>query len=316
MSRKAVQAEITLEEGELVPGGRATFLFRLTAHEPVRIRGAHARFSGYEETKAVYTTSDGKTTTTHTATERNVVVDADHTLQGRAPEGFFRNLADGALTLIGGGDHEELARGSHDVVLEVDLPHDLPESFEAKKIKVRYDASLHLDIPAGRDFRHTAAFPVARLATADVASARPLTVRHPEDSGRGFFDKVFGPDVAMRIDLASDVVPRGGVLSGELEVRYPDGPPNVRAIVCKLLRRERSQARGHTDGHTETVASVTLPQRAGVSNTLYETFELPVPPEAIASCSGAKFTLAHELAVSLDVPWAKDPTVRIPVTLL
>ena len=43
MSRTSVQAEITLKEGELVPGGRATFLFRLTAHEPVRIRGALSR---------------------------------------------------------------------------------------------------------------------------------------------------------------------------------------------------------------------------------------------------------------------------------
>ena len=47
-------------------------------------RGAHAHFVGYEETKAAYTTSNGKTTTTHTATERNVLVEERKTFQGRA----------------------------------------------------------------------------------------------------------------------------------------------------------------------------------------------------------------------------------------
>ena len=87
MSRDAVDAEITLVEAKLVPGGRATLRFRTTAHRPVRIRGAHAHFVGYEETKAVYTTSDSKTTRTHTATERNVLVEERKTFQGRAPAG-------------------------------------------------------------------------------------------------------------------------------------------------------------------------------------------------------------------------------------
>ncbi len=46
MSRDDVEAEITLREVALTPGGRATLRLRTTAREPVRIRGAHAHFVG------------------------------------------------------------------------------------------------------------------------------------------------------------------------------------------------------------------------------------------------------------------------------
>jgi hypothetical protein len=282
----------------------------------VRIRGAHAHFVGYEETKAVYTTSDGKTTRTHTATERNVLVEERKTFQGRAPAGFFHNLKDGALTLLGGGAHEELPRGSHDVVLEVDLPTELPESFEAKKVKIVYEATIHLDIPAGRDFRHTVSFAVPPSSVDEDLDPEPLTIRYPEDSGRGFFDTMFGPDVSMSVELSSTVVRRGDTITGELEVRFSDKPSNVQAIVCHLIRRESSQAKSHKDKHAETIVTERLPQGLGTSDRLFASFEVRLPEEMIPTCDGVKFTIVNELAVSLDVPWAKDPTIRIPITVV
>jgi hypothetical protein len=315
MSRDHVEAEIKLEGAELLRGARASLRFRLIVRAPVKIRGAHVHFAGFEETKAVYTTSDGKTTTTHTATERNALVDGRKTFQGSAPAGFFANLSDAALTVLGGGDHEKLSEGMRDVVLEVDLPEDLPASFEAKKVKVSYEAALHLDIPAGRDFRHSVTFPLGPHAHSEALHVRPLSIRYPEDSGRGFFDSMFGPDVAMRVDLDSTVVPRGGTLSGELEVRFPDKPPTVKAVVCQLLRREKTKAQGHSDGHAEILVTERVEQRESTSNSLFVPISVRVPDDVIPTCSGAKFSLAHELAISLDVPWAKDPTIRIPITI-
>jgi len=316
MSRDNVDAEITLEEAELTPGGRATLRFRTNVREPIKLRGAHVHFRGFEETKAVYTTSDGKTTTTHTATERNTLVEERNTFKGSAPAGFFANLADGAKTMLGGGDHEELPRGPHDVVLEVDLPLELPETFKAKKVKIAYEAAIHLDLPAARDFRHSVTFEIPPMLLTEAPDPEPLSIRYPEDSGRGFFDSVFGPDVTMRVAVNSVVVRRGDVISGELEVRSPDKPLKARAVVCQLIRREKSQAQGHSDGHAETLVTERMEQREGTSNSLFVSFAVRVPDEAIPSCRGAKFTLAHELAVSLDVAWAKDPTIRIPVTVV
>ena len=316
MSLDDIEVDITLDEVELVRGGTATLRFRTTARTPVRIRGAHAHFIGYEETQAVYTTSIGTTTTVSTATERNLLVEKRETFQGRARAGFFRNLADGALALLGGGNHDELPRGSHDVLLEVDLPTDLPESFSGKKVKVVYEAAIHLDIPAARDFTHTVTFAVAPPSGDDDLDPAPLTIRYPEDSGRGFFDAMFGPEVAMQVELPSTVVRRGSTLAGTLEVRFPETPATVEAVVCQLIRRESSTAQGHSDRHAETIVTTRSPQRPGSATRVYAPFEVRLPEMMIPTCKGAKFTVAHELAISLEVPWAKDPTIRIPITVV
>ena len=144
----------------------------------------------------------------------------------------------------------------------------------------------------------------------------PLTVRYPEDSGRGFFDAVFGPDVSMRVELPSAVVRRGSALAGEIDVRFPNKPATVDAIVCQLIRRESSRAQGHEDSHAETTVIERLPQRQGTLNRLFAPFEMRLRGAMVPTCSGAKFTVAHELAVSLVVPGGKDPTIRLPVTVV
>lgn len=316
MSRDGIAVDITSEPVALVPGGTVTLRFRTTTPEPIRVRGAHARFVGYEETEAVYTVSTGKTTTTSTATERHELVEKRDTFHGRPPAGFFRNLADGALTLIGGGDHVELPRGSHDVLLAVDLPEDLPESFSGKKVKVVYEAAIHLDIPAGRDFTYTVTFAVPPPTSTGPPAPEPVTIRYPDDAGRGFFDAVFGPDVSMSVELASTVVRRGTALSGALEAHFPDRPATVESVVCRVIRREQSEAQGHQDRHTETIVTERLPQRPGPTSRLHAPFEVRLPEAMIPTCRGTKFTVTHELAISLDVPRAKDPTVRIPITVV
>ncbi len=83
-----------------------------------------------------------------------------------------------------------------------------------------------------------------------------------------------------------------------------------------MIRRESSRAQGHKDRHTETIITERLPQRQGTGSWLLAPFEVRLPDAMIPTCSGAKFTISHELAVSLDVPWAKDPTIRIPITVV
>ena len=61
-------------------------------------------------------------------------------------------------------------------------PAVLPESFSGEKAKVVYAATITLDIPAGRDFKHEAEIPVARSSGDRTMSPEPVTIRYP-----GFF---------------------------------------------------------------------------------------------------------------------------------
>ena len=59
-------------------------------------------------------------------------------------------------------------------------PAVLPESFSGEKAKVVYAATITLDIPAGRDFKHEAEIPVARSSGDRTMSPEPVTIRYPE----------------------------------------------------------------------------------------------------------------------------------------
>ena len=102
MSGDTVEVDISLDAPALVPGDTASLRFRMTTRAPLRIRGAHAHFIGYEETRAVFMVMTGETTASSVATERHVPGEKRETFHGQAPASFFRDLVDGALTLIGG----------------------------------------------------------------------------------------------------------------------------------------------------------------------------------------------------------------------
>ena len=73
---------------------------------------------------------------------------------------------------------------------------------------------------------------------------------------------------------------------------------------------------GYEDRHTETAVTEKVVQRRGPTYHLFSPFDVRLPDTLIPTCRGAKFSVTYELAVSLEVPGAKDPTVRVPVTIV
>ena len=82
MSDDTVEVDISLDAPALVPGDTASLRFRMTTRAPLRIRGAHAHFIGYEEPRAVFMVMTGETTASSVATERHVLVEKRETFHG------------------------------------------------------------------------------------------------------------------------------------------------------------------------------------------------------------------------------------------
>jgi hypothetical protein len=99
-------------------------------------------------------------------------------------------------------------------------------------------------------------------------------------------------------------------------VRFPDKPATVDAVVCQLIRQEHSTAQGHEDRHTDTAVTEKIVQRRAPTSHLSSSFDVRLPDTLIPTCRGAKFSVTYELAVSLEVRGARDPTVRVPVTVV
>ena len=310
---------ILLAPNELHRGQSVQVRVVLQLDNPLRVRGLHARFHGAEETKATYvtTTSTGKqvTVTTHTAVEHVTITDESYLLAGREPAGFFANLVDACSTMFGGGRNLMLPVGEHEYLLDISIPDDAPPTHKGNRSRVFYELSVRIDIPMGRDITALRSFDVAALRREHTAS--PVRVRYPDDEGRGFWDNLLGPDVRIELSLAADTLAAGETIDGVFEAESEE-KIEVRAIRARLVGIESSKAHGHRDRYRYQSEPVEIARPGSLWGTLTEPFSISA--ESIrampVSAEGVLFSIDWFVEIELDVPWAKDPSIRAPIRLL
>ena len=95
-----------------------------------------------------------------------------------------------------------------------------------------YELTCFVDIPFGRDMKTVQSFRIAPLP--EEHSTSPVRVRYPDDKGRGFWDKFFGPDVRVELALARDIISQGESVDGIFQVETEQSV-KVRAILARLV---------------------------------------------------------------------------------
>lgn len=309
------QIEIQPTSDRLVPGETTRVPIVLKLDNAIKVRGIHAKFHGAEETSATYTTYNAatKTTQTQTATEHVDIVKSESILTGRERMGFFGNLADGMATLLGGGEHDVMEPGEYPFEVEVQVPADARASFAGKKCRVFYELSVQIDIPAARDVKAVHAFEVA-AKDADHDSPGSVRIRYPDDKGRGFFDSLMGPDIRIEAALAEGLLREGDTAEGMLVADTPKSL-QYRAINARLIAVENVTAHEHTDSYTHEGELLPIATNGQIEGHYTREFQLPVANPGATTIAGNLFSIDCFLQLEFDVPWAKNPKVRIPVTL-
>jgi hypothetical protein len=314
------QIVIQAPAGELIRGKTMKVPVTLRLESPVKVRGIHTRFHGAEETKATYvtTTPTGKgqmMTTTHTAVEHVTITEQEQLQEGRERAGFLGNLWDAVATMVGAGRHRVMPPGEHDYEVEISIPADAPLTHEGNRSRVFYELTGHVDIPAARDLKVVQSFRVASLPFQPEES--PVLVRYPDDEGRGFWDKVLTPDVRIELALAKNVLYRGDKVDGIFRVES-DEPVEVQAIRARLVGRESSKAHGHTDSHQFKGEAIEVARPGRIQGAYSEQFSLlaETAHDMPVTAKGKLFSINWFVQIELDVPWAKDPTIRAPIQLL
>lgn len=303
----------------LVRGQAMTVPIVLALDRRLKVRGIHGKFLGAEETKAVYTTtstdSKGRVTTqTHTAVQQVEIVSQDHLLAGNEKKGFFGNISDAVATMLGGGKHDTLEPREYPFEVEVSIPDDAPATHAAQKSRVFYELSIQVDVPAGFDLKATQSFQVEPLPVAAYEAA-PVRTRYPDDAGRGLFDSLVSPDARLEMALAADKVRPGELIEGIFTIESHK-PINCRRILVQLVGIENSEARGHKDMHVHLGDRHDLGSPGTVTGNYTQEFSLPAETTAPLTARGKLFSIEWFVQIQLDVPWAKDPTIRVPIELL
>jgi len=291
----------------------------LMLEQRLKVRGIHAKFLGAEETKADYTTtstdSKGRTTTqTHTAVEQFEVTTQPHLLAGNEQMGFFGNMSDAVATVFGAGKHDTLEPGEHEFTIDVSIPENAPATHVGRKTRVYYELSVHVDVPAGFDLKHTESYRVDPLPL-QAYKTEPLRTRYPEDEGRGLIDSLVSPKVQVEMALVADKFQPHEMIEGFFSID-PEQPLKCRRIIAQLIGMERSEAHGHTDLYTHVGAPLDLGTPGSITAKYSQEFSLPADIAAPRSGRGNKYSIEWFVQVQLDVPWAKDPKIRAPIELL
>jgi Arrestin (or S-antigen), N-terminal domain len=302
---------------ELIPGQTTRIPVILAISEPLKVRGVHATFHGAEETEATYTTynSATKSTQTHTAVEHVDIVKTEYLLSGTERKGFFGNIADGFSTLFGGGEHDVLQPGEYPFEVDVQVPPDGRPSFAGQKCRVFYELSVLLDIPLGRDIKQTQSFRVADRSLSEPSPPQPVRVRYPEDQARGLFESWFSPEIRVEAALSQDVFREGDTIEGIFVLNTPE-PLEYRAIDVRLLAVEKTAAHGHEDSYSHVGEPVRIATRGVMEGGHSQRFQLPASLPGPPTTQGRLFSIDCFVQIELDVPWAKDPRIRVPVALL
>jgi len=314
----ASSIEIGPADGAFTRGAnlRSTIVVRFD--KPTKVRGIRAWFRGVEETKANYTTtttgSDGKVqTTTHTAVQQSDLVACDYPLAGSGPLGFFGSISDGVATLFGGGQHETYPEGEHRFEVEFQVPADAPPTHTGKKSRVFYELTAQVDIPLGRNLTARTEFLLPPLPRAAEA-AQPVRVRHPDGQPRGLIDSMFGKELQLEAALKADRYCLGETIEGLLCVEAQK-PVACRCVKASLVAVETSTANGYNESYSYREPAIEIAQPGMLEGSWTERFSLPAAISGPPSARGARFSVQWHVQLELDLPWATDPTIRLPIEL-
>ncbi|MCZ6834467.1 MAG: arrestin family protein [Planctomycetota bacterium] len=303
---------------ELVRGEPMRVPIVLQLDTPRRVRCISACFHGAQETKATYTTTTvgakGQVTTqTHTAVETIDIVKQDWILAGHEPRGCIGNMFDAAATLLGGGRHQRMTPGEYQYEVEVVIPPDAMLTHQGKNTRVFYELSVRVDIALGRDMKASQSFIVLPLPREKV-DVQPVKVCYPDDEGRGFWSSLLMPDVRMELSLQRDLARQGDTIEGSFRVETQKSL-EVKGVKVRLIGHEHSEAQSHKDTHYFKGEPVAIHAPRLIAPSWSTDFSLPSEVEGPPTSKGTKFSIDWFVEITLDVPWAKDPKIRVPITL-
>ncbi len=287
---------------------------------PTKVRGIRAQFLAAEKTEATYTvtTTDSKgrsRTQTRTAVEHVEIAKESFLLYGSERLGFFSRIFDSLKTWFGGGKHELVGPGDQEYSLKLQIPADAPYSFKGKKCEVFYRLTVSVDLPIKVDLSSSYSFGVDPVPI-PFAQTKAVHVAFPDESGRSFWDRTFGKDVTLNLAVDRDILISGERALGMLTVESP-APLEISKIDVSLVGTENTNANGHTDSYRHVYSLGEVDSPKVISSESIREFEVLTPHiEGPFSQVGTKYEINWAVEARIHIPWAKDPTIRIPVKLL
>ena len=208
-----------------------------------------------------------------------------------------------------------LPAGEHVFDVTLSIPADAPATLKGTHCRVVYELVAHVDIPLGFDKKEKCDF---RLTASDkkLTEAEPAHVVYPDDEGRSFWQRTFGKDVTLNLAVDRNLMRAGDLVNGMLTIDTAE-PLKLNGIHLSLVADENCMAQGHSSSaqHRIKLDEIDAPHVIGLKNTSEFSFTVPEFKEPVTA-QGNNFAIAWHVEVRLDIPWATDAIIRLPITLV
>ncbi len=303
------EIRIELNKQEFVGGETVTGAVIVQLDQDTPVRGIHLKLEGYE--KSSWREGGGKHRHTHTQTHS--FFDEELLLYGRPRLGLGALLADSLEGFFVKGSYELLRAGTYQYPFSYVLPPRLPGGYESAltSSRIYYGLKAQVDLPL----------------KFDLAAVQPLVIHEPANGPamHGVIERktkkfLFHSDSLMEaaVHLEKDRFRLGETLLCCLEVTNRAPGKGIRAATLSLLEIETAYADGQTHEAPHEIARVKFEQHPIlVKEHALVDLKLDIPEDLYPTISGATLVkLNYELQVALDIPWAVDMKLNVPVVLL
>jgi hypothetical protein len=304
-------SEITIElsnqefaGGETVAG---EVIVQLDQDTP--LRGIRLLLKGYEQSSW----REGSGKHRHTHSEQCNFFEQELTLQGRPKLALPELVTDSFKAAFSKENYEHLSAGTYRYPFAYVLPPNLPGDYESSltNSRIYYGVKAQVDLPLKVDLEVEQSLVVHEPA--QPATVQSVT-RHR--TKKFLFDSEALVEAAVHLD--KDTFSLGEELHCQLEVMNRAPSKEIRAATLVLRQLETVSAHGREhEGATEVARTRFEECRVQPNEHTTSDLKLAIPGGLYPTISCARLVkLDYELQVVLDIPWAVDAKLSVPVRLV
>ncbi len=307
---------IHLDKTDFVGGETIEGELELKVDTAIPVRGLRILFHGFE--RSYWTSGSGKVRTSVSGRNRAIhsetrdLFKQEVTLFGDPPLETAALISDSFTGLFSSGHYHTLEPGSYRYPFSCKLPEHLPGDYEddAERSRIAYLIKGYVDIPLKVDIEQT--LPLTMHETYDQSAAQAVAAAGDKE----FAFRGDAP-VKMSASLDQNLHMPGDTVNCKLAVKNKS-KKKIKGIIVSLRKTESLRAKDATSTksveiHTTRYDKTTV--AAGKTADIELDFTIPknLYPSILSS---ELVKVEYEIDFRLDIPWAVDLHVAVPVVLL
>jgi hypothetical protein len=303
------QITIELKQRDFTGGETIEGAVIVALDQPLPVRGVRVSFTGYE--KSYWSTGSGKNR--HTHSEQQYFFQDEFTLFGKPKLTLGELIGDSVQAIFSKDNYEQHPAGVHHYPFTYTLPTNLPGDYDSPMThsEIKYLVNAEVDLPLKLDL--CAAQEITVYERRDFADQQPVIV-----SGEKSFLFNSQAGLTMAVTLPKSKFFLGESTTCRVNIENRSDKREIKSLEIALEQTEQLVANARQTSRSMKVGAATFSDCVIPPNQP-SSFELPyqIPSDLYADIRGGRLvTVSHELVATLEIPWAVDLVVKVPVELL